>query len=139
MFDDRNGEVTLLANLLVRTRKFAGSVVAGVRAGTEAELYKRQRRSNAVRPELLTKLKEFLLLPHISRSCPGETISVVYGHRQEKHRMCVSKVAALTEFRETHSCQLAISTLLQYWPPQFVSTSSSDCRRNICATHDNMP
>ena len=53
--------------------------------------------------------------------------------------MRVSKVAALTEFREAHSCELAISTLLQYWPPQFVSTSSSDRRRNICPTHDNMP
>ena len=116
MFDDRHGEVSLLANILGVTRKFAGSVVAGVRAGTEAELYKQQRQSNAVRPELLTELKEFLLLPHISRSCTGETISVVYGQRQEKHRMRVSKVAALTEFRETHSCQLAISTLLQNWP-----------------------
>ena len=130
--------MALLAQAVGTTRKFAGSVVSGVRAGTEAELYKRRRRCKAVGPELLALLEEFLMLPHISRQCPHEEVSISYGKRREKYRMCVSKEAALSEFKATQPCQLAISTILKYWPKQFVTPSSHDRKRNVCPTHDNM-
>ena len=43
------GVVAALAEVIGATRRFAGRVVAAVRAGTEAELYKRCRRKTAVK------------------------------------------------------------------------------------------
>ena len=133
------GMVAALAEVIGATRKFAGRVVAAVRAGTEAELYKRRRRKTAVTPEMVKEQEEFLALPTVSRSCPGETVSVAYGKRKPKHRMSCSKEAALLEFQATQSSQFSVTTLLQYWPKQFVIPSSNDRRRNVCPIHDNWP
>ena len=77
--EDQQGEVSCLAEVLRVTRRFAGKVVAAVKAGTEKELFKRRRHKTAVGPELLSELEEFLLLPKISRCCPGEKKSISYG------------------------------------------------------------
>ena len=94
-YHTRNGEVGALAAATGTSRSFAGRVISACKAGTEGELYRRRRRRDAVGKELLQELEEYLLLPRISRCCPGETVSVGYGRRKEKHRMKVSKEAAL--------------------------------------------
>ena len=120
------GEVGALAAATGTSRHFAGRVVRACRAGTEKELYARRRRKDAVGTELLQELEEFLLLPRISRCCPGEKVSVGYGRLKEKHRMKVSKETALMEFRATQQSPFAVSTLLKYWPRNFVVPSSHD-------------
>ena len=122
----------------IQTFRWAGG--QGLRrAGTEGELYRRRRRRDAVGTELLQELEDFLLLPRISRCCPGESVSVGYGRQKEKHRMKVSKETALKEFQATQQSTFAVSTLLKYWPRNFVVPSSHDRQRNVCPVHDNWP
>ena len=139
MRESKQGDVSCLAEVLQVTRRFAGKVIGAVKAGTEKELYKRRRRKTAVGPELLSELEEFLLLPKISRCCPGEKKSIAYGVPKEKHRMKVSKEAALKEFLATSSHKISVSRLLRYWPKEFICPSSHDRQRNVCHIHDNFP
>ena len=87
---------------------------------------KRRRRKTAVTPEMVKDLEEFLALPTVSRSCPGKTVSVAYGKTKPKHRMSCSKEAALLEFNTTQSSHFSVTTLLKFWPKQFVIPSSND-------------
>ena len=131
--------MSALADATGTSRHFASRVVRACRAGTEGELYRRRRRRDAVGTELLQELEDFLLMPRISRCCPGESVSVGYGRQKEKHRMKVSKETALKEFQATQQSTYAVSTLLQYWPRNFVVPSSHDRQRNVCPVHDNWP
>ena len=139
MRGDKSVEIDRLARGLGVTWRFAKKVVSGVRAGTEQELYKRKHRKTAVGMEELDNLEEFLKLPRISRCCPGESVSVGYGQRREKHRLRVSKEAALQEFINTHASRFKVSTLLKHWPQNFVTVSSNDRHRNVCPQHDSYP
>ena len=66
------GVVAALAEVIGATRRFAGRVVAAVRAGTEAELYKRCRRKTAVTPEVVKELEEFCPSPQCQGAAQGK-------------------------------------------------------------------
>ena len=66
-------------------------------------------------------------------------MSVAYGKRKPKSLMSCSKEAALLEFRATQHSKFSITTLLQYWPQQFIIPTTRDRQRNVCPTHDNWP
>ena len=56
-----------LATAINSTWRFAQHVISAVKAGTEAELFKRRRRKSGVGEDLVADLQEFLRLPHVSR------------------------------------------------------------------------
>ena len=131
--------VTLLATTLDCARTFARRVIQAVRAGTEAELFKRIRRSSAVGEDVIRELVEFLKLPRVSRCCPGESVSVGYGQRRVKFKLNVSKEAELQEFLTSQNYKYRVKTLMQYWPPNFITPGSNDRDRNVCPIHDSFP
>ena len=75
-------------------------------------------------------MEDFLLLNRITSCCQGESVSVGYSRQKEKHMMKVSKETAFKEFQATQQSIVAMSTLLKYWPRNFVVYSSHDRQRN---------
>ena len=99
MQEDRSRrEVKALASAVHVTERFARKVILAVKTGTEKELFIRKSRKSAVGEDLRKDLEEYLLQPRISRKCPGESVSIEYGQRKEKHIMNLSKEAVLREF-----------------------------------------
>ena len=133
------GLVTSLALAIESTKPFAKQVISAHRAGEGAvqALYKRKRRKGSVGTDVLGDLRDFLELPHVSRCCPGESVSMGYNIRKQKHRMKVTRESALSEFLSKSEHTYSIKTLMQYWPKNFVTVSSHDRQRNVCPVHDN--
>ena len=121
------------------TERFVRKVILAVKNGTERELFIRKRRKTAVDENLRKDLEDYLCQPKISRNCPGESVSIGYRQRKEKHVMNLSKEAVLQEFIEVEKKNYTVKTLLQYWPCNFVIPSSRDRKRNVCPFHDNFP
>ena len=108
------------------TERFARKVILAVKNGTERELFVRKRRKTAVDDNLRKDLEDYLFEPKISINCPGESVSIAYRQRKEKHVMNLSKEAVLQEFIELEKKNYTVKTLLQYWPCNFVIPSSCD-------------
>ena len=111
------------------TERFARKVILAVKNGTERELFIRKRRKTAVDDNLRKDLEDYLCQPKISRNCPGESVSIAYRQRKEKHMMNISKEAFLQEFIEVEKKNYTVKTLLQYWPHNFLSPSSHERKR----------
>ena len=86
------GEIAGLANAVGVSPKFASKVISAVRLGKKAELFKHKARCDSLRGStVIEDLEMFLQAERNSRSCPGETVRVVYKVRRNKFLLCESK------------------------------------------------
>ena len=134
-----SGHIEALKQALRTTYYFAKRIVEAVDAGREADLLQQKERSDKVTDVVRGHLTEFLDQEHISRACPGKTVSIGYGRQAPLHKLLASKGAILEEFRASLNEDFGVRCLMRYFPRNYRTQRLSDRERNVCPQHDNLP
>lgn len=136
--DFSKGNVTLLANAISSSRKYARKVMKAVAHDDVNSLFERRTPRFAIRttdwPERLT---EFAHKPENARAFPGqETVSISRGVRVPKFLALHSKKDVVRSFIKEHNCPFGVGVLLREFPRDIVSGKRS-MDRNSCPLHAN--
>ena len=136
--DNSRGNVTLLANAIGSSRKYAHRVMKAVEHGDIESLFERKAPRFAIHTtEWPRRLSEFAHKPENARSFPGgESVSIRRGVRVPKFLALHSKKEIVKSFILEENCPFGVGVLLCEFPPDIVS-GKRDMERNSCPSHAN--